>query len=93
MGSKDAKINALTEIRGKLSDTLKLTSIKLDEANHKIWNFEKTYKSGTKFTATLNEKDSTLIPKADLRLKITDVEEGKGKKRDFILIFQPMMKI
>ena len=83
MGSKDAKINALTEIKGKLSDTLKLVAIKLDEANHKIWNFEKTYKSGTKFTAVMNEKDSTLIPRADLRLKVYDIQEGKGKNKRF----------
>ena len=81
------KINAITEMRGVLRDSLKMYAVKLDAEKHKVWEWEKKYKSGSVFRATMNEKDSVLIAEADLKLQTADIEEGRGKKKKFYTEF------
>lgn len=83
IGNKDAQIESVTDLYGQVSDSLRVKKVELSEAKTKQWYWEKEYKSGAKFTATMDEKDSILIPKGDLRLKILDVTEGKGKNKKF----------
>ena len=81
------KINAITEMRGVLRDSLKMYAVKLDAEKHKVWEWEKKYKSGSVFRATMNEKDSVLIAEADSKVQTADIEEGRGKKKKFFTEF------
>lgn len=79
MGSKDAQIIALTKVRGQTQDSVRLLNIALDEEKNKTWHWERLYKSGSKTVATMNEKDSVLVYKADLKINVLDIVEGKGR--------------
>lgn len=83
LGKKNAEVESVTNLFGQISDSLRVKKVELSEAKTKQWYWEKQYKSGAKFTATMDEKDSILIPKGDLRLKILDVTEGKGKNKRY----------
>ena len=84
---KENEIKAITELKGKIRDSVKLLAVQLDAEKHKVWTWEKKYKSGSVFRATMNEKDSVLIAEADLKVQTADIEEGRGKKKKFYTEF------
>ena len=84
---KESEIKAITELKGKIRDSVKLLAVQLDAEKHKVWTWEKKYKSGSVFRATMNEKDSVLIAEADLKVQTADIEEGRGKKKKFYTEF------
>ena len=84
---KENEIKAITELKGKIRDSVKLLAVQLDAEKHKVWEWEKKYKSGSVFRATMNEKDSVLIAEADLKVQTADIEDGRGKKKKFYTEF------
>lgn len=85
--AKKDKINAITEIKGILKDSLKLLSVSLDAEKNKVWEWEKKYNSGSTLNVKMSEKDSTLKTELDLVVQSADVETGAGKKKKFYTEF------
>lgn len=85
--AKKDKISAITEIKGRLNDSLKLLSVSLDAEKNKVWEWEKKYNSGSTLKAKMSEKDSILKTELDLVVQSADVESGTGKKKKFFTEF------
>jgi len=93
---KDNEIMAITNINAKLKDSVSLARMERDEANNKVWTWEKTTSSGSVVKATMNEKDSILHPEIDLKLNTTDyVDKGGifGKDRYYTDWYSPDQNI
>lgn len=81
--SKKIEFEAFTNINGKLSDSLKLAKIEIIDLKNKEWTWKTTKPSGSTIVAVMNEKDSILHTKVDVKLNITDIKEKGGLfKRD-----------
>lgn len=78
LGIKEKQIKEITQIKGKLIDSLKLVSLSLDAEKHKVWNWEHKYKKGSKVVATMSEKDSALHVQSDIALTVTDYVDNTG---------------
>ena len=92
LGVKESDLLAITDVNAKLRDSFKVAKVTLDEANNKLWNWEKTYASGTKLKATMSEKDSVLHTDIDVKLQVTDyVDKGGlfGKTKYYTDIYSP----
>ena len=87
---KKSQIQSMTIYSATIKDSLKLAKLERDKANHKVWTWEKTLKSGSKIIRTMSEKDSILKESTDLAVAIIDKTEGRGKDRRFYTIFYPM---
>lgn len=96
LGIKENALLAVTDVNAKLRDSVRLAKLTVDEANNKIWNWEKTYASGSTIKATMNEKDSILRPEVDVKLQVTDyVDKGGlfGKTKYYTDIYSPDQNI
>lgn len=96
LGIKENALLAVTDVNAKLLDTVKLVRVERDAANNKLWNWEKTYASGSKLKATMSEKDSVLHTDIDVKLQVTDyVERGGlfGKTKYYTDIYSPDQNI
>ena len=91
------KILAITEIKGRLKDSIELLLVSLDTEKHKVWEWEKRYESGSVIKATMSEKDSILKPEIDLKILTTDHFEKYGflklKKRYYTDFYTPDQNI
>ena len=96
LGIKESDILAITDVNAKLQDTVKLVRVERDAANNKLWNWEKTYASGSKVKATMSEKDSILHTDIDVKLQVTDYVEKGGlfkKTKYYTDIYSPDQNI
>lgn len=75
---KDEQILAITNINAKLKDSMKLVALERDQANNKVWSWEKKTESGSVIKATMNEKDSVLHSDIDVKLNNTDYVDKGG---------------
>lgn len=87
LSGKNGEILAITELKGKLQDSLKLLRVNLDAEKHKVWEWEKKYKSGSVFRAKMSERDSVLIPEADIVVLTDDRTDGRGRKKKYYTDF------
>ena len=94
---KESEIKAITEVKGKIRDSVKLLAVQLDAEKHKVWTWEKKYESGSIIKATMSEKDSVLKPEIDLKILTTDHVEKYGflklKKRYYTDFYTPDQNI
>lgn len=94
---KENEIKAITELKGKIRDSVKLLAVQLDAEKHKVWTWEKKYESGSVIKATMSEKDSILKPEIDLKILTTDHVEKYGflklKKRYYTDFYTPDQNI
>lgn len=94
---KENEIKAITELKGKIMDSVKLLAVQLDAEKHKVWTWEKKYESGSVIKATMSEKDSVLKPEIDLKILTTDYVEKYGflklKKRYYTDFYTPDQNI
>lgn len=94
---KESEIKAITEVKGKVRDSVKLLAVQLDAEKHKVWTWEKKYESGSVIKATMSEKDSVLKPEIDLKIITTDHVEKYGflklKKRYYTDFYTPDQNI
>ena len=88
LGISENNVLAVTQSNGTLRDSLKLVKMERDALNNKIWNWENVKPSGSKYTATMSEKDSVLhLNNLDIKTETTDFFTGKGKKKRYFTDF------
>ena len=94
---KENEIKSITELKGKIRDSVKLLAVQLDAEKHKVWTWQKKYESGSVIKATMSEKDSVLKPEIDLKILTTDHVEKYGflklKKRYYTDFYTPDQNI
>lgn len=80
---KDENVLAITNIKAEMNDSLRILRMERDQLKNKIWNWETKKESGSIISATMNEKDSVLHTKVDIKLNTTDyIEKGNIFKKD-----------
>lgn len=96
LGIEIENVLALNNIKAQMADSLKIVKLQRDQANNKVWNWETKKESGSIITATMNEKDSILHTKADIKLNTTDYVEKGGlfrKDKYYTDIYSPDQNI
>lgn len=96
LGVEIENVLALNNIKAQMADSLKIVKLERDQANNKVWNWENKKESGSVITATMNEKDSVLHTKADIKLNTTDYVEKGGlfrKDKYYTDIYSPDQNI
>ena len=96
LGIKESDLLAVTDVSAQLRDSVKLFKVTADEANNKVWQWEKQYASGSTIKATMSEKDSVLIPEVDVKLQVTDYVDKGGlfkPKKYYTDIYSPDQNI
>lgn len=83
LGVKEDEIVAMTDLNARLVDSVKLAKISVDEANNKLWEWKKEYKSGSKVEAKMSEKDSVLqLTNVDIKVKTNETYERRLFRAD-----------
>ena len=93
---KEKEIVAITDIQARLVDSLNLAKVSLDEQKHKLWEWKKEYKSGSKIEAKMSEKDSILqLTNVDVKVQVTDTYKKRLFKPDVynVDLFSPDQNI
>lgn len=96
LGVEIENVLALNNIKAQMADSLKIVKLERDQANNKVWNWETKKESGSVIVATMNEKDSVLHTKADIKLNTTDYIEKGGlfrKDKYYTDIYSPDQNI
>ena len=96
LGVKEKEIVAMTDIKARFVDSLKIAKVVIDEQKRKLWTWQKTYESGSKLEAKMSEKDSVLqITKLDIKIQANEIYKRRffGADKYSLDLFSPDQNI